>query len=98
MRVENLPSARVRCPSARESRGHPCLSCGRQVVRRPYVFLFRDAKDPMERGVINLATAQIQFSEDQQDDVPNSFRCDSVLNPFRCDSVHNSGTLQWYRC
>ena len=46
-----------------------------QVVRRPYVFLFRDAKDPVERGVINLATAQIQFSEDQQDDVPNSFRC-----------------------
>ena len=44
------------------------------MVRRPYVFLFRDAKDPVERGLVNLATAQIQFSEEGQDDVPNSFR------------------------
>lgn len=48
----------------------------RQMVRQPYVFIFRDERDPVERGLINLATAQIEYSEDQQAmvRVPNSFR------------------------
>lgn len=52
-----------------------------QVVRRPYVFIFRDERDPVERGLINLATAQIEYSEDQQAmvRVRNSFRCVAVL-------------------
>ena len=37
-----------------------------QVVRRPYVYIYNNDKDPIERGVINLATAQIEYSEDQQ--------------------------------
>ena len=37
-----------------------------QVVRRPFMFLYQDEKDPVERALINLATAQIQYSEDQQ--------------------------------
>ena len=37
-----------------------------QVVRRPFVFIYNTDKDPMERGVINLTTAQIEYSEDQQ--------------------------------
>lgn len=51
-----------------------------QVVRRPYVFIFRDERDPVERGLINLATAQIEYSEDQQAmvRVRNSFRCVAV--------------------
>jgi len=36
-----------------------------QAVRRPYVFIFRDEKDPVERALINLATAQVEYSEDQ---------------------------------
>lgn len=47
-----------------------------QSVRRPYVFIFRDEKDPVERALINLATAQVEYSEDQlaMVKVPNTFR------------------------
>jgi kinesin family protein 1 len=47
-----------------------------QAVRRPYVFIFREEKDPVERALINLATAQVEYSEDQQEmvKVPNTFR------------------------
>ncbi|XP_041888160.1 kinesin-like protein KIF1B isoform X22 [Corvus kubaryi] len=45
------------------------------VVRRPYVFIYNSDKDPVERGVINLSTAQVEYSEDQQAMVktPNTF-------------------------
>ncbi len=36
------------------------------VVRRPYILLFRDDRDTVIRGVINLANARIEYSEDQQ--------------------------------
>eukprot|EP00058_Branchiostoma_floridae_P005008 XP_002590496.1 hypothetical protein BRAFLDRAFT_86167 [Branchiostoma floridae] len=36
------------------------------VVRRPYVYMYNNEKDPVERGLINLATAQVEYSEDQQ--------------------------------
>ncbi|ELU07126.1 hypothetical protein CAPTEDRAFT_150014 [Capitella teleta] len=36
------------------------------VVRRPYVYLYNNEKDPVERGLINLATAQVEFSEESQ--------------------------------
>jgi kinesin family protein 1 len=32
------------------------------VVRRPYVFIFRDERDPCERALINLATARTEYS------------------------------------
>ncbi|XP_012577605.1 PREDICTED: kinesin-like protein KIF1B isoform X7 [Condylura cristata] len=45
------------------------------VVRRPYVFIYNSDKDPVERGIINLSTAQVEFSEDQQAvlKMPNTF-------------------------
>uniref|UniRef100_A0A8C5I641 plus-end-directed kinesin ATPase n=1 Tax=Gouania willdenowi TaxID=441366 RepID=A0A8C5I641_GOUWI len=45
------------------------------VVRRPYVFIYNSDKDPVERGVLNLSTAQVEYSEDQQDmlKTPNTF-------------------------
>ena len=45
-----------------------------QVVRRPYVFLYRDAKDSVERSLINLARSQIEYSDEDPHDTPNSFR------------------------
>lgn len=36
------------------------------VVRRPYVFIYNNDKDPVERGVLNLSTAQVEYSEDQE--------------------------------
>ncbi|XP_065560293.1 kinesin-like protein unc-104 isoform X2 [Artemia franciscana] len=52
------------------------------VVRRPYVFLFRDERDLVERGIINLATAQVEFTENQEAKVgvPNTF---SVMTKYR---------------
>lgn len=44
------------------------------VVRRPYVFIYNSDKDPVERGVINLSTAQVEYSEDQQAMVKVSLR------------------------
>lgn len=35
-------------------------------MRRPYVYIYNNEKDPVERGLINLTTAQIEYSEDQQ--------------------------------
>ncbi|XP_047220556.1 kinesin-like protein KIF1B isoform X8 [Girardinichthys multiradiatus] len=45
------------------------------VIRRPYVFIYNSDKDPVERGVLNLSTAQVEYSEDQQAMLksPNTF-------------------------
>lgn len=47
-----------------------------QTVRRPYVFIYRSEKDPVERAVLNLGTAQVECSEDQAAmvKIPNTFR------------------------
>lgn len=36
------------------------------VVRRPYAYLYNSDKDAVERFVLNLSTAQVEYSEDQQ--------------------------------
>ncbi|XP_041061735.1 kinesin-like protein KIF1B isoform X1 [Carcharodon carcharias] len=36
------------------------------AIRRPYVFIYNSDKDPVERGILNLSTAQVEYSEDQQ--------------------------------
>ena len=32
------------------------------IVRRPYVFVFRDERDPCERALVNLATARTEYN------------------------------------
>lgn len=51
------------------------------VVRRPYVLLFKDEKDCIERGLINLSTAIVEYSEDQEDvnGMVNAFRYNFTL-------------------
>ena len=49
------------------------------MVRRPYVFVYRDAKDSVERSLINLARSQIEYSDEDPHDTPHSFR--SVAEP-----------------
>ena len=44
------------------------------VVRRPYVFMYRDDKDPCERGMINLAQAKTEYTKEQQSVIKCSFR------------------------
>ncbi|XP_070125781.1 kinesin-like protein KIF1A isoform X39 [Equus przewalskii] len=36
------------------------------VVRRPYAYMYNSDKDAVERFVLNLSTAQVEYSEDQQ--------------------------------
>ncbi|XP_031437358.1 kinesin-like protein KIF1A isoform X5 [Clupea harengus] len=45
------------------------------VVRRPYVYLYRSERDSVERAVINLSNAQVEYSEDQRTMLrtPNTF-------------------------
>ncbi|XP_026346874.1 kinesin-like protein KIF1A isoform X12 [Ursus maritimus] len=45
------------------------------VVRRPYAYLYNSDKDAVERFVLNLSTAQVEYSEDQQAmlKTPNTF-------------------------
>nr|XP_036669702.1 kinesin-like protein unc-104 isoform X10 [Drosophila suzukii] len=52
------------------------------IVRRPYVFIYRSEKDPVERAVLNLATAHVECSEDQAAmvKIPNTF---SVVTKHR---------------
>ncbi|KAF8385852.1 hypothetical protein PRIPAC_74994 [Pristionchus pacificus] len=52
------------------------------VLRRPYILLFLDDKDLVIRGVINVSTARVEYSEDQQAmlNSPNTF---SICTPHR---------------
>uniref|UniRef100_A0A8B9W760 plus-end-directed kinesin ATPase n=1 Tax=Bos mutus grunniens TaxID=30521 RepID=A0A8B9W760_BOSMU len=45
------------------------------VVRRPYAYMYNTDKDAVERFVLNLSTAQVEYSEDQQAmlKTPNTF-------------------------
>lgn len=36
------------------------------VVRRPYVYIYNSDKDTVERAILNLSKAQVEYSEDQQ--------------------------------
>ncbi|XP_051561935.1 kinesin-like protein KIF1A isoform X10 [Myxocyprinus asiaticus] len=36
------------------------------VVRRPYVYIYNTDRDTVERAILNLSSAQVEYSEDQQ--------------------------------
>lgn len=68
-----------------------------QAVRRPYVFIFRDEKDPVERALINLATAQVEYSEDQSAMVrlPNTFSVVSKHRGYLLQTLHEKEVHDW---
>ncbi|XP_035032718.2 kinesin-like protein KIF1A isoform X6 [Hippoglossus stenolepis] len=45
------------------------------VVRRPYVYIYNTERDAVERAILNLSSAQVEYSEDQQAmlKTPNTF-------------------------
>ncbi|XP_019115850.2 kinesin-like protein KIF1A isoform X15 [Larimichthys crocea] len=45
------------------------------VVRRPYVYIYNTERDTVERAILNLSSAQVEYSEDQQAmlKTPNTF-------------------------
>ncbi|KAG5887027.1 hypothetical protein JTB14_008380 [Gonioctena quinquepunctata] len=66
-------------------------------VRRPYVFISRDEKDPVERALINLATAQVEYSEDQGALVrlPNTFSVVSKHRGYLLQTLHEKEVHDW---
>ncbi|XP_011505550.1 PREDICTED: kinesin-like protein unc-104 isoform X1 [Ceratosolen solmsi marchali] len=66
-------------------------------VRRPYVFIFRDEKDPVERGLINLATAQVEYSEDQiaMVKVPNTFSVVTKHRGYLLQTLGDKEVFDW---
>ena len=64
-------------------RSNPCCP---QVVRRPYVYMYNSEKDPVERGIINLATAQVEFSEESQAMIKVS-KCSAYIKKMRSFQV-----------
>ncbi|XP_066994575.1 kinesin-like protein unc-104 [Anabrus simplex] len=67
------------------------------AVRRPYVFIFREEKDPVERALINLATAQVEYSEDQQEmvKVPNTFSVVTKHRGFLLQTLGDKEVHDW---
>nr|CAH7736206.1 unnamed protein product [Callosobruchus chinensis] len=67
------------------------------AVRRPYVFIFRDEKDPVERALINLATAQVEYSEDQLSAVrlPNTFSVVSKHKGYLLQTLQEKDVHDW---
>ncbi|XP_055797162.1 kinesin-like protein KIF1A isoform X23 [Salvelinus fontinalis] len=45
------------------------------VVRRPYVYIYNTERDSVERAILNLSSAHVEYSEDQQAmlKTPNAF-------------------------
>uniref|UniRef100_A0AC34QNN7 Kinesin-like protein unc-104 n=1 Tax=Panagrolaimus sp. JU765 TaxID=591449 RepID=A0AC34QNN7_9BILA len=67
------------------------------VVRRPYILLYRDDRDLVIRGVINLANARIEYSEDQQAmlKVPNTFSVCTNHRGFLMQTLNNDEIHEW---
>ncbi|XP_021099133.1 kinesin-like protein KIF1B isoform X12 [Heterocephalus glaber] len=67
------------------------------VVRRPYVFIYNSDKDPVERGIINLSTAQVEYSEDRQAMVktPNTFAVSTKHRRVLLQAVNDKDMNDW---
>ncbi|XP_072282969.1 kinesin-like protein KIF1B isoform X16 [Pyxicephalus adspersus] len=67
------------------------------VVRRPYVFIYNSDKDPVERGLINLSTAQVEYSEDQQAMVksPNIFAVVTKHRGILLQAINDKDMNDW---
>ncbi|KAG7312380.1 hypothetical protein JYU34_001868 [Plutella xylostella] len=67
------------------------------VVRRPYVFIYRDERDPIERAVINLANAHVEYSEDQDQMVrmPNTFSVVSKQRGYLLQTLTDKEVHDW---
>ncbi|CCD64622.2 Kinesin-like protein unc-104 [Caenorhabditis elegans] len=67
------------------------------IVRRPYILLFRDDRDLVIRGIINLANARIEHSEDQQAmvKVPNTFSVCTNQRGFLMQMMPGDEMYDW---
>lgn len=67
------------------------------VIRRPYILLYRDDKDLVIRGLINLAIAKIEYDEDQQQllNVPNTFSVYTSQRAFFMQPLAGEDIFEW---
>jgi len=65
------------------------------VVRRPYVFFFRDERDHCERGMINLAQAKTEYTLEQQNLVKNTFSITTKQNGFLIQTLNEKDVSDW---
>ncbi|XP_013140751.1 PREDICTED: kinesin-like protein unc-104 [Papilio polytes] len=67
------------------------------VVRRPYVFMYREERDPIERALINLANAHVEYSEDQEQMVrmPNTFSVVSKERGYLLQTLGDKEVHDW---
>ncbi|XP_070207701.1 kinesin-like protein unc-104 isoform X2 [Littorina saxatilis] len=67
------------------------------VVRRPYVYVYNNEKDPVVRAIINLATAHIEYSEDQQAllKTQNAFSVMTKTRGFLLQSLDDKDFHDW---
>lgn len=67
------------------------------VVRRPYVLVYRDEKDFIERELINLGTAQVEYNEEQQEmlKVPNTFSVVTKSRGFLMQTLGDKEIHEW---
>jgi len=68
------------------------------VVRRPYVFIFRDERDPCERALINLATARTEYNsctQLQAVKVPNSFSIVTNQRGYLVQAANDRDLHDW---
>jgi kinesin family protein 1 len=65
------------------------------IVRRPYVFLYRDERDPCERGLINLARAHTEYSADQQVVVKSTFSIVTKSSGYLVQTASDKELNEW---
>lgn len=67
------------------------------VVRRPYVYIYNTERDAVERAILNLSSAQVEYSEDQQamlkvGDSPNVPESLSLRSPSHYNKLCSRST------
>ena len=65
------------------------------VVRRPYLFLYNNEKDPLERGIINLSSAQIEYNEERGIRGANTFSICTKTRGFLLQTLGEKEIHDW---
>ncbi|KAL3098348.1 hypothetical protein niasHS_000360 [Heterodera schachtii] len=65
------------------------------VIRRPYILLYRDDKDLVIRGIINLAIAKIEYNDEQQENAPNTFTVCTSHRAFFMQALPGDDLFDW---
>ncbi|XP_031431411.1 kinesin-like protein KIF1A isoform X11 [Clupea harengus] len=67
------------------------------VVRRPYVYIYNTERDTVERAILNLSSAQVEYSEDQQAmlKTPNTFAVCTEHRGILLQAINDKEMHDW---